>query len=138
MVIFGQNASDLHKCQMLTAQRAAYEALAAERARFNAIFADVPLYQSAMNALPINGVPHQLLECAIQMSEVDQYKATRPGPGTIRDPLDAACPSDDASDEHVDDDEQEANPADEAAPASSAQSSTHSQSVDHLNHCAPG
>ena len=55
--------------------------------------------------------------------------------GTIRDPLDAACPNDDASDEHVDDDEQEANPADEAAPASSAQSSTHSQSVDHLSHC---
>ena len=135
MVIFGQNASDLHKCQMLTVQRDAYKELAAERARVNAIFAEVPLDQAAMNALPINGVPQQLLDCAIQMSEVDEYKATRQGPGTIRDPLDAACPSDDASDEHVDDDEQEANPADEAAPASYAKFSTHSQSVDHLNHC---
>ena len=133
-MIFGQNANDLRRCHLLTVHRDAYKALATERARVNAIFAEVPLDQAAMNALPINGVPDQLLECAIQMSEVDEYKATRPGPGTIRDPLDAACPSDDASDEHVDDDEQEANPADEAAPASSAQSSTHSQSVDHLNH----
>ena len=138
VVIFGQNANDLRKCHLLTVQRDAYKALAAERARVNAIFAEVPLDQAAMNALPINGVPQQLLDCAIQMSEVDEYKATRQGPGTIRDPSDAACPSDDASDEHVDDDEQEANPADEAAPASSAQSSTHSQSVDHLNHCALG
>ena len=135
VVIFGQNANDLRKCHLLTVQRDAYKALAAERARVNAIFAEVPLDQAAMNALPSNGVPQQLLDCAIQMSEVDEYKAKRQGPSTIRDPLDAACPNDDASDEHVDDDEQEANPADEAAPASSAQSSTHSQSVDHLNHC---
>ena len=126
MVIFGQNVSDLHKCQMLTVQREAYKQLAAERARVNAIFAAVPVDEAAVNALPIHGVPQQLLDCAIHMSEVDEYRATRPGPGTIRDPLDAACPNDDASDEHVDDDdEQDANPADEAAPASFAQSRRH-------------
>ena len=106
VVIFGQNADDLRKCQLLTVQGDAYKALAAERARVNAIFAEVPLDQAAVNALPINGVPQQLLDCAVQMPEVQQYRATRPGPGTIRDPSDAACPGDDASDElaDVDDD----------------------------------
>ena len=33
------------------------------------------------------------------MPEVDKYAATRCGPGTIRDPLDAAQVDDDASDE---------------------------------------
>ena len=136
VVIFGQNADDLRKCQLLTVQRDAYKALAAERARDNAIFAEVPLDQAAVNALPINGVPQQLLDCAVQMPEVEQYRATRPGPGTIRDPLDAACPSDDASDElaDVDDDEHAAHPPDEAAPTSAAQPSTESQSLEHLNH----
>jgi hypothetical protein len=136
VVIFGQNADDLRKCQLLTVQRDAYKALAAERARVNAIFAEVPLDQAAVNALPINGVPQQLLDCAVQMPEVEQYRAMRPGPGTIRDPLDAVCPSDDASDElaDVDDDEHAAHPPDEAAPASTAQPSTGSQSLEHLNH----
>ena len=100
----------MRKCQLLTVQREAYKALAAERARTNAIFAQVPVDQSAVTALPINGVPQQLLDCAVQMPEVDRYSATRSGPGTIRDPLDAACPQDDASDElsEVDDDEHSA------------------------------
>ena len=83
----------------------------------------------------MNGVPQQFLDCAIQIQEVDQYKATRPGPGTVRDPLDAACPSDDASDELSDCDHNEhtANAADGAVAASAAQLSTESQDVDHFN-----
>ena len=46
-----------------------------------------------------NGVPSQLVECAVQMPEVDKYTATRSGPGTIRDPLDTAHEDDDAFDE---------------------------------------
>ena len=57
---------------MLTVQREAYTQLAAERARVNAIFAAVPVDEAAVNALPINGVPQQLLDCAIHMSEVAQ------------------------------------------------------------------
>jgi hypothetical protein len=151
VVIFGSDADDLRKCQLLTVQREAYKALAAERARVNAIFAEVPVDQAAVNALPLNGVPQQLLECAVQMPEVDRYSATRSGPGTIRDPLDAACPEDDASDELSESDEDEriatragevapasavqpSTPAGEAAPASAAQPSVASQNVEHLNH----
>ena len=52
-----------------------------------------------MDALPENGVPEQLTGCAVQMPEVDKYAATRCGPGTIRDPFQAADGDDDASDE---------------------------------------
>ena len=92
--------------------------------------------QAAVNALPLNGVPQQILDCALQMPEVDRYSATRSGPGTIRDPLDAACPEDDASDElsESDDHEHAAASADGSAPASAAQLSTASQNVEHLNH----
>ena len=77
VVIFGRDADDLRKCQLLTVQREAYKALAAERARVNAIFAEVPVDQAAVNALPLNGVPQQILDCALQMPEVDRYSATR-------------------------------------------------------------
>jgi len=135
VVIFGRDADDLRKCQLLTVQREAYKALAAERARVNAIFAEISVDQAAVNALPLHGVPQQFLDCAVQMPEVDRYSATRSGPGTIRDPLDAACPEDDASDElaEIDDDEHAATPADHVAPASAAQPSTASQNVEHLN-----
>ena len=134
VVIFGQSADDLRRCQLLTVKREVYKALALERARVNAIFAEVPLDLAAVSALPLNGVPQQLLDCAIQMPEVDQYKATRPGPGTVRDPLDAACPSDDASDElsDCDHDEHTANAADGAAAACAAQPSTESQDASWL------
>ena len=62
VVIFGQNTDDLRKCQLLTVQREAYKALAAERARVNAIFAEIPVDQAAVNALPFNGVPRQFLD----------------------------------------------------------------------------
>ena len=52
-----------------------------------------------MATLPENGVPQQLIECGVQMREVDKYAGTRCGPGTMRDPLDATREDDDASDE---------------------------------------
>ena len=52
-----------------------------------------------MDALPENGVPQQFIDCGAQMPEVDRYRSTRSGPGTIRDPLDAAKEYDNASDE---------------------------------------
>ena len=81
------------------AHREAYRRLATERARVNSIFSQVPLDEAAIESLPLNGVPQQILDCAVQMPEVDRYKPTRAGPGTIRDPLDVADPSDDVSDE---------------------------------------
>ena len=135
VVIFGQDIDDLRKCQLLTVQREAYKALAAERARVNAIFAEIPVGQAAVNALPLSGVPQQFLDCAVQMPEVERYSATRSGPGTVRDPLDAARPDDDASDElpESDDDEHTATASRDAVPARAAQPSAASQNVEHLN-----
>ena len=139
VVIFGQDAGDLRKCQLLTVQREAYRSLVTERAQVNDIFSHVPLDEAAANALPLNGVPQQLLECAVQIPEVEHYKVTRAGPGTIRDPLDASCPPDDASDEVLSDDDHDqnghvTNPAGEAASASTAQSSSTHQETEQLNH----
>ena len=52
-----------------------------------------------MDSLPGNVAPPQLIACAAQMPEADRYKATRCGPGTVRDPLDTAREDDDASNE---------------------------------------
>ncbi|CAK0869013.1 unnamed protein product, partial [Prorocentrum cordatum] len=99
VVIFGQDTDDLRKCQLLTAQREAYKALAAQRARVDAIFAEIPVGQAAVNALPLNGVPRQFLDCAAQMPEVERCGATRSGLGTVRHPSGAARPEGDVSDE---------------------------------------
>ena len=79
--------------------RNAYKTLLEERLRVNSAFACAIVNQQAVGALPEDGVPSQLVECAIQMPEVDKFTATRSGPGTIRDPLDAAHEDDDAFDE---------------------------------------
>ena len=68
----------------------------------NAAYATVRVDQAALNSMPVNGVPNQILECACAMREADRYKSTRSGPGTIRDPLDVAADPDDASDEFSD------------------------------------
>jgi len=99
VAVFGQDKEDLSKCQLLTVSRNAYKTLAEERVRVNSAFVRTIIDQQAVEALPENGVPQQLIECAVQMPEVDKYAATRCGPGTIRDPLDAAQEDDDASDE---------------------------------------
>ena len=90
---------DLTKCQLLTVSRQAYRTLAEERLRVNPCFVRKTLNQQAVDALPENGVPQQFIDCGAQMPEVDRYRSTRSGPGTIRDPLDAAKEDDNASDE---------------------------------------
>ena len=90
---------DLAKCQLLTVSRQAYRTLAEERLRVNSYFGRKILDQQAVDALPENGVPQQFIDCGAQMPEVDRYRSTRSGPGTIRDPLDAAKEDDNASDE---------------------------------------
>ncbi len=99
VAVFGQSKEDLSKCQLLTVSRDAYRTLAEERARVNNAFARIPIDRQMVDALPENGVPQQFIECAVQMPEAERYTATRSGPGTIRDPLDAAQPDDDVSDE---------------------------------------
>ena len=64
--------------------------------------------------------------------EVDRYKPTRASPGTIRDPLNAACTQDDDSDESCSDDDHE-HPAGEAASACAAECGTAPQNVEQLN-----
>ena len=77
----------------------AYKILVEERLRVNSAFGRTTIDPQAVETLPENGVPEQLIECGVQMREVDNYAATRCGPGTMRDPLDATREDDDASDE---------------------------------------
>ena len=149
--MFGQDPSDLRKCQTLMVHREAYRRLATARRQVNSIFSQVLLDNDAIDLLPDDGVPQQIWDCAVQMPEVDRYKPTRAGPGTIRDPLDVADPPDDVSDESScdhdhDDTGDEANPSTEAPAASAAkpagdaasaraaQASTDTQDVEQLNH----
>jgi len=101
VAVFGQSKEDLSKCQLLTVSRSCYKILVEERVRVNEAFARTTIDQRAVDSLPENGVPQQLIECGIQMEEVEKYSATRCGPGTVRDPLDATRDDDDddASDE---------------------------------------
>ena len=73
--------------------------LAEERVRVNSAFVRTTIDQQAVEAFPENGVPPQLMECAVQMPEVDKYSAARSGPGTIRDPLGIIQEDDNVSDE---------------------------------------
>ena len=70
-----------------------------ERLRVNSALGRTTVDPQAVETPPENGVPQQLIECGVQMPEVDKYTATRCGPGTMRDPLDATREDDDASDE---------------------------------------
>ena len=95
VVVFGQSKEDLSKCQLLTVSRNEYRILAEERCRVNAAFGRTAIDRQKVDALPEQGVPQQFLDCAVRMPEVETYSATRRGPGTIRDPMEAANPDDD-------------------------------------------
>ena len=99
VAVFGQDKDDLAKCQLLKVSRNEYRILVTERKRVNSAFVRTDIDEEAVENLPENGVPQQLIDCGIQMAEVDQYQATRCGPGTIRDPLDATKEDDGAADE---------------------------------------
>ena len=105
VAVFGQNKEDLSKCQLLTVSRSCYKILVEERVRVNEAFVRTTIDQRAVDGLPENGVPQQLMECGVQMEEVEKYSATRCGPGTVRDPLDATRDDDgdDASDDEISD-----------------------------------
>ena len=118
VVIFGQSAEDLRKCQLLTVRRDSYKTLVDERCRTNPIFAEVRVSSTAVDALPTEGVPSQIAECAVHVPEADKYKATRAGPGSLRDPMDAPDAQDDASDElDADEDENKDAPSSAERPA---------------------
>ena len=99
VAVFGQDKEDLSKCQVLTVNREAYRILVQERVRVNSAFVNTVIDEEAVERLPEHGVPQQLIECGVQMKEVDRYAATRCGPGTVRDPLEATAEADAASDE---------------------------------------
>ena len=101
VAVFGQDKEDLSKCQLLTVSRNAYKTFVQERVRVNSAFVRATIDRQAVEALPENGVPQQLIECGVHMAEIDKYTATRCGPGTVRDPLDATREDDDASDEII-------------------------------------
>jgi len=107
VAVFGPNKEDLTKCQLLIVSRHEYKTLAEERCQVNANFGRTVIDPQRVEALPERGVPQQFIECAVQMPEVERYSATRAGPGTIRDPLEAGQPDDDGSDELSDESSEE-------------------------------
>ena len=129
VVIYGRSPEELRKCHILTVQRDDYRALIEERCRVNSTFANTPVNQTAVNALPEDGVPAQIMQCAVRMEEVENYQPTRQGPGSIRDPVDAADPQDDASDELSDDEAKDEGSRDSAEQPATA------HSEEQLNHC---
>ena len=61
----------------------------------------------AVASLPDHGVPPQILACACPLFGVERYRATRSGPGSLRDPMDKSHGDDeDASDEDIKGEEQ--------------------------------
>ena len=84
---------------MLTVHREAYSALLKERTQTNPRYHGVAVDNAAIRAFPEHCVPAQIMECACPLPESDRYNATREGPGTIWDPLDAVRDQDDASEE---------------------------------------
>ena len=92
-------------------KRQEYRTLVKERCRVTEALGRVAVNAQRMDALPGQGVPQQFFDCAIQMPEVEKCTATRRGPGTIRDPLEAAQSDDDASDELGDESGSDEHPA---------------------------
>ena len=99
VAIFGNSIDDLRKCQLLNVKRDDYKVLVEERRNTNIAFQAIRVDEVAVEELPQDGVPTQILECAVHMPESDRYQASRPGPGSLRDPLDATAAPDDAEDE---------------------------------------
>ena len=64
-LFFGQSKEDLSKCQLLTVSRNAYKILVEERLRVNNAFARTTIDAQAIETLPENSVPQQLIECGV-------------------------------------------------------------------------
>ena len=62
MAVFGQDKEDLSKCQLLTVRRNDYKTLVEERVLVNSAFVRTTIDQQAVESLPENGVPQQLME----------------------------------------------------------------------------
>ena len=106
VVIYGKSIEDVTKSQVLKVQRSAYEELLAVRTVTNEAFAEVTRDEAAIDRLPADGVPEQLINCAVRMDEADKFQVSRPGPATR--PQDCGTGGDsDAEEEEVVSDEPE-------------------------------
>ena len=65
VAVFGQDKEDLSKCQLLTVSRNAYRTLVEERVRVNSAFVRTTIDHQAVDSLPENGVPQQLIKCGV-------------------------------------------------------------------------
>ena len=106
VALFGNSPEEVAKCQILKVHREAYVALVRERAQVNPFYHAVVLDAEGVAKLPEDGVPPQLLDCACPLLGSERYRATRVGPGSIRDPMDQACDAEEASDEEAPEEEQ--------------------------------
>ena len=107
VALFGPSHNDLSKCQILRVHREAYSTLVRERARENPTYHDAHIDEDAVAAFPEYGVPKQIMECGCPLPGIEKYQATREGPGSIRDPMDATKDQDDAEEEDISDNEHE-------------------------------
>ena len=77
VAVSGHNKDDLPKCQLLTVSRNAYKILVEEHLHVNSAFGRTTIDPEAVETLPENGVPQQLIECGVQMQEVDSCHSLR-------------------------------------------------------------
>jgi hypothetical protein len=101
VAVFCKSIDEVEKSQFLKVARGDYKILARERCAVNAAFAAKSMNWNAVDGWPEIGVPEELRRCAMQMPEAEQMQFASSGPGTIRQPIDAAkgAEDSDASDE---------------------------------------
>ena len=101
VAIFCKSVEELEKSQFLKVAREDYKILARERCAVNASFAAKSMNWNAVDEWPVIGVPEELRRCGMQMPEAEHMQFATSGPGTIRQPIDAALGAEgsDASDE---------------------------------------
>ena len=96
VAVFCKSIDELEKSQFLQVAREDYKTLARERCAVNGAFAVKTVNWDAVEKWPDMGVPEELRQCAIQMVEAEHMQFATPGPGTIRQPIDARQEAEDS------------------------------------------
>ena len=74
--------ADVSKAQILTVERQRYIECAEFSQSVCPAFLEVRLDRLACDALPVDGVPQQLQDCAVPLDNAHEFEPTRPGPAS--------------------------------------------------------
>ena len=80
VVLFCKSIDDVSRAQMLVVNRQQYRTMVEHRRRVCPVFADLSVDQHAMDQLPENAVPDELLQSAQFMPEATKVRTTMQGP----------------------------------------------------------